>query len=248
MSSFVIMRLLKQGVKLKVSDEAEEERRDEGLTDQTYLPHGTLFGKNPIRGLICGPSGAGKSCTVLSLLLHPNGLRFENVYVFSRTLNQEKYQYLKRVLESLAPEIGYYPYGTAVDEGQVKLLRPDEIKPHSIVIFDDIITKDYEILREYFAMSRHFVLDLFFCTHSYVLVPKNLIRINLTMIVMFKMDALNIRHIYDDHVQGDMKFDEFKNMCTECWSQNKFLLIDKDKKLNDGRYRMGFDVYILPET
>lgn len=236
---------MKQGVELQVNDAAEAEKQDCRVT---YLPHGPLFGLNPIRGLICGPSGSGKSCTVLSLLLHPNGLRYENVYVFSRTLNQDKYQYLKRVLEPLTPEIGYYEHGSSEVDGQVTLLRPEEIKPHSIVIFDDIITKDYDILREYFAMSRHFAIDIFFCTHSYVLVPKNLIRINLTMIVVYKMDTLNIRHIYDDHVQGDMNFETFKTMCVKCWSQNRFLLFDKDKKINEGRYRMGFDVYILPET
>lgn len=242
-----IMRFLKQGVKLEVSDEAEREKNDAGINNQSYSPHGLLFGKNPIRALICGPSGSGKSCTILSLLLHPNGLRFENVYLFSRTLNQEKYQFLRRVLEPLSPEIGFYAYGASMVDGQVELLRPEAIKPHSIVIFDDIITTDYKILREYFAMSRHFALDIFFCTHSYVLVPKNLIRINLTMIVLFKMDVLNVRHVYDDHIQGDMDFETFKTMCSKCWLKNNFLLVDKDKGINDGRYRMGFDVYILPQ-
>lgn len=242
------MQFMKQRAKLEVSDEAEREKEEEGYIDQSYLPHGPLFGKHPIRGLICGPSGSGKSCTILSLLLHPNGLRFENVYLFSRTLNQEKYQFLKRVLEPLAPQIGYYTYGSTMEDGQVELLRPDAIKPHSIVIFDDIITEDYKILREYFAMSRHFALDIFFCTHSYVLVPKNLIRINLTMIVLFKMDVSNLRHIYDDHLQGDLDFDLFKTMCSQCWSKNNFLLVDMDRQMNDGRYRMGFDVYILPES
>jgi len=243
------MKLVQQDVQLEVKDDAEEEMKEEDSSSHMqYLPHGPLFGKNPIRGLICGPSGSGKTCSIFSLLLHPNGLRFENVYLFCRTPNQEKYRFLQRVLEPLAPAIGFYPFGPSPTDGQVVLLRPDENKPRSIVIFDDIITGDYKILREYFAMSRHFALDIFFCTHSYVLVPKNLIRINLNMMLLFKMDTLNVRHVYDDHVQGDMDFGSFKDMCNYCWNHNSFLVLDMESCSNSGRYRMGFDKYILPDV
>lgn len=242
------MRFVQQQVHLEVSDDAELDKQELGDTGTIYLPHGPLFGKNPIRALVCGPSGSGKTCSILSLLLHPNGLRYENVYLFCRTLNQEKYEFLGRVLEPLSPKIGYHTYGPSPVDGQVTLMRPDEIKPRSVVIFDDIITGDYKVLREYFAMSRHFALDIFFCTHSYVLVPKNLIRINLNMLVLFKMDTLNIRHVFDDHVQGDMDFTTFKEICNRCWRKNSFLVVNKEHELEQGRYRMGFDVFILPSV
>ena len=39
-----------------------------------------------VRAVICGPSGYGKTNVLLSLLESPNGLRFENVYVYSKSL------------------------------------------------------------------------------------------------------------------------------------------------------------------
>ncbi|BES89644.1 Poxvirus A32 protein [Nesidiocoris tenuis] len=236
------MRFVKQGVRLKVCDPVEEKKESSGKS-----LHGVLFGTHRIRALICGPSGSGKTSAVLSLLLHPNGLRYANVYVFSRTLNQGKYEFLQRVLDGLEPGINYFGIGPG-DNGEIEFLPPDQIRPNSIVVFDDLGTGDYEIVRQYFAFSRHFSIDVLFCCHSYVSVPKNLIRINLTMILAFKMDLLNLKHIYDDNsIQTDMSFDEFKNMCTTCWKgggTSNFVLIDRDMPANGGKYRKGFDEYI----
>ena len=52
---------------------------------------------NTIKAVICGPSNCGKTQSMrLSLLLSKNGLRFENVYVFSKSLNQPKYVFLDK--------------------------------------------------------------------------------------------------------------------------------------------------------
>ena len=50
-----------------------------------------------IRAVFCGPSNCGKTNSLLALITHPNGLRFENVYVYSKSLNQPKYKFLKEV-------------------------------------------------------------------------------------------------------------------------------------------------------
>ena len=54
--------------------------------------HGDLL-PSSIRAIITGPSGYGKTNSLLTLLTHPNGLRFENVYVYFKSLNQPKYQF-----------------------------------------------------------------------------------------------------------------------------------------------------------
>ena len=48
---------------------------------------------NTIRAIICGPSNSGKTNVMLSLLADPNGLRFQNVYVYSKSLYQDKYKF-----------------------------------------------------------------------------------------------------------------------------------------------------------
>ena len=38
-----------------------------------------------IRGIICGPSNCGKTNVLISLLESPHGIRFENVYVYTKS-------------------------------------------------------------------------------------------------------------------------------------------------------------------
>jgi len=47
---------------------------------------------NTIRALIVGPSNCGKTNIMLSLIENPNGLKFENVYIVSKSLYQPKYE------------------------------------------------------------------------------------------------------------------------------------------------------------
>jgi len=60
--------------------------------------HGDLL-PNTVRAIVCGPSNCGKTNAVMALITDPNGLRFENIYVYSKSLNQPKYVFLKKLLE-----------------------------------------------------------------------------------------------------------------------------------------------------
>lgn len=64
-------------------------------TKEMRLKHNSLF-PNSIRCIICGPSNCGKTNVIISLLENPNGLRFENVYIYSKSIYQPKYKYLKK--------------------------------------------------------------------------------------------------------------------------------------------------------
>jgi len=52
----------------------------------------------------------GKTNVLISLLESPQGVRFENMYIYSKSLQQPKYRYLKNLKNLLAPieEIGYF--------------------------------------------------------------------------------------------------------------------------------------------
>jgi len=62
-----------------------------------------------IRGIICGPSNCGKTNVLISLLESLHGVRFENVYIYSKSLQQPKYQYLKNLFAPIE-EIGYFTF------------------------------------------------------------------------------------------------------------------------------------------
>ena len=76
--------------------------------DKKDKRHGDLL-PSSIRAVISGPSNCGKTNSLLALLTHPNGLRFENIYVYSKSLNQPKYQFLKQLLDPIE-EIKYFAF------------------------------------------------------------------------------------------------------------------------------------------
>lgn len=201
--------------------------------------HGSLFGGLSKRAIIVGPSGCGKTNVILSLLLHPNGLRFENVYIYSKSLYQSKYQYLKQIIDPME-EIGYFEYET-----DNEIIAPNEINPNSVIIFDDIVCCTQNVMRDYFCFGRHKNTDSFYLCQTYSSIPKQLIRDNANLLVIFPQDNTNLKHIYNDHVNVDMSFQKFKELCSMCWDTSfGFTVIDKDCAIGCGRYRKGFDSYI----
>lgn len=206
--------------------------------DPNSRRHGILL-PNTVRGIICGPSNCGKTNVMLSLLFNENGLRFENIYVYSKSLYQSKYQLLETVMKRL-PNVKYFPYKENDD-----IIDPKDARLNSIFVFDDVACDRQDKIRSYFCMGRHKLVDSFYLCQTYTRIPKHLIRDNANFLILFKQDITNLRHVYEDHVGTDMSFDQFKSMCSECWrDQYGFLIIDKDSDINDGRYRKKFDCYI----
>lgn len=204
--------------------------------------HGTLL-PNTIRALIVGPSNCGKTNVMLSLIESPNGLKFENIYLYSKSLYQPKYEYLKELIEPIKG-MGYYTFSQ-----NDAVLSPEEAKKNSIIIFDDVSCEKQNNIRAYFCMGRHRNIDSFYLSQTYTHIPKHLIRDNANMIIMFKQDEMNMRHIYNDHVgSADMSFEKFNEICSECWKDKYgFLVISKDDDVSSGgRYRKGFDIFIEP--
>lgn len=201
--------------------------------------HGKLL-PDTIRCIICGPSNCGKTNLLFNLLFSPEGLKFENIYIFSKSLYQEKYKFLSCVLESL-PGIGYFTFS---DNNEVP--PPSEVKPNSIMVFDDVACEKQVNIKNYFSMGRHNNVDTFYICQTYSYAPKQLVRDNANMLVIFKQDFKNLTHIYNDHVNTDMKFEKFKEMCSRVWKggKNKFVIIDKDRDMNQGRFRSSFDTFI----
>lgn len=200
--------------------------------------HGKLL-PDSIRGIICGPSNCGKTNLMIGLLLHEKGLRFENVYVYSKTLFQPKYVFLEKVLK-LVPCITFAKYH--VNE---QIIGPHKANPNSIMIFDDVACENQNNIRDYFSMGRHKCIDSFYLNQTYSKIPKQLIRDNANLIVLFKQDDINLKHVYDEHVGVDMSWNNFKEMCSKIWDEPyNYLVINKDCGKNNGCYRSKFDTFV----
>lgn len=228
------MKIQKQNYSLPVVN------HDITIGNNQFKKHGILFDGESKRALVIGPSNCGKTNTILSLIQHPNGLRFENLYIYSKSLYQPKYEYLRLLMKPIR-EIGYFEF----TEGD-SIISPEEIRPNSVMVFDDVASCNQDIIKKYFCFGRHKGTDCFYLCQTYSSIPKQLLRDNANLLIIFQQDMTNLRHIYDDHVSVDMSFSDFKNMCNLCWkSRHDFVVIDKDAPLSKGRYRKGFDNYIV---
>lgn len=204
----------------------------------TEFKHGPLL-PNSIRCVICGPSNCGKTNVMLTLLLHENGLKFKHIYLYSKTAFQPKYCFLKEVIKHI-PGAKFFIYS---DNKEV--IEPNDALRNSIMIFDDIACENQNNIRNYFAMGRHKQIDCFYLSQTYSKIPKQLVRDNVNLLIIFKQDDINLKHIYNEHVNTDLEWLQFKKLCSTIWQdQFNFLLVNKDCPLNEGRYRKGFDVFI----
>lgn len=211
---------------------------DEVLNPISFKRHSPLFGGTCKRMLLIGPSGCGKTNALLSLLLHLNGLRFMNLYICSKSLHQEKYNYLRNLFNTI-PEIGYRECSDVKN-----MTPPSKVYPFSIVVFDDIPSIEQNVVKEYFSFGRHKNVDCLYLSQTYSAIPKQLLRDNCNFLVLFKQDGTNLKHIFNDHVH-DMTYGQFENLCQQCWRYPfGMLVIDCDSKFNEGKYRFGFDTFI----
>lgn len=225
------MKLKKQPLRLDISCIYMEPKSQ-------LSKHGALLPET-IRCLICGPSNCGKTNVMVSLLLHKNGLKFKHLYLYTKTPFQSVYVFLKEVL-SKVPEIKYLVFS---DNSEV--INPNDALPNTVMIFDDVVCESQSNIRNYFTMGRHNQIDCFYLSQTYSKVPKQLIRDNANLLLIFKQDEINLKHVYNEHVNSDMSWMKFKGVCCYVWQEkHSFLTINKDCELNKGRYRKNLDTFI----
>src|SRR5580765_6928077 len=158
------MRFVRQATIIKVTNFDDKTRL---MDEKEIRRHGNML-PNTIRDIICGPSNCGKSNVLIRLIESPY-VHFENMYVYSKSLQQPKYRYLENLMSSIE-EIGYFTFSNNSD-----VIPPSEALPNSIFIFDDVACDKQDTVREYFAMGRHSSVDCFYLCQTYAKIPKHLI-------------------------------------------------------------------------
>ena len=124
-----------------------------------------------------------------------------------------------------------------------KYKTSNEIEPinkckGSIVIFDDMLgAKNSSQIDEFFTRARHEDLDVYYISQSYFALPRQSIRNNSDILILFKQTLRDVQPMYYDIGAYDMKYDEFKEMCHKAWDEKyNYLCIDVTKNKNEGEY------------
>ena len=89
-------------------------------------------------------------------------------------------------------------------------------------------------------------MDVYYISRSFFALPRRSIRNNSDRLILFKQTLRDVQSMYYDIGAYDMKYDEFKEMCHEAWSERfNYLCIDMVKNKDDGIYRFLNDILIV---
>lgn len=186
-----------------------------------------------IRCIICGPAGCGKTNLLFNFLCNDGWIDYDKLYIYSKSLFQDKYVQLRRAFDEIDDVATFCSNNEDV-------ITPENILGNRpIMVFDDVMIDKQNIIERYFAYGRHVNVNVFYLCQTYSRIPKQVVRDNANVIIVFRQDDRNLKHIYDNHVGADMTFNEFKTFCGQTWNDNEygFVTIDKTKPMTKKRYR-----------
>jgi Poxvirus A32 protein len=216
-------------------------------------PHSILFPKN-IFAVIAGSTGSGKTNLLINLLRKAELLNYDHVYIYSSTLHQPAYEYLKQFYLDLE-ELIFGNTNKKVEIAQffdddTEIMNPsqlDQNKNH-IMIFDDVMMEDQSVIKDYFCRGRHNNVNVFYLCQSLHKIAKHCIRENANIFILFRQDDKTLKYFHETHISGDMNFEELKHFCENAWRRKHgFVVINIWDEAFCGRYWSNYDNIYIPK-
>lgn len=234
-----------------------------------------LLPSTSIRALLIGPSGCGKTSLLIKLLLENNWLDYSSLHVFSKSSHQAEYKILKAGFEkgySKSDIIDIFNDSGKMDindfikqlpsKGKSKITSvfyddfdsipdPSDINCNmkSLFIFDDImLEKRQSKVEDFYTRGRHNNCNSIYISQNYYKLPRQTIRTNVNVLILFHQSKKDLQHIYDDYISKDMSWEEFKEYTDSIFSEDfSFLVINKSFQIFDGKYIKNFNEIFIPK-
>ena len=176
------------------------------------------------RMLICGNSGSGKTNLLYHMLMKPL-LYYDEIFLYARNLEQDKYKRLMQKMREMSLELGYEILSVSNDEitPVTEMAQADNQK---LVIFDDYVCdKNQRQIVDYFIQGRHKNFSVIYLSQSFYKTPKD-IRLNCSHYCLYEFpSSMEANRISSE--LGVNK-DVFKAATQKPFS---FLYVDKPKKI-----------------
>ena len=213
--------------------------------------HSSFFPKN-IMAVIAGKTGSGKTQLLINLLIQEGILNYSFVHIYSPTLYQDAYVFLRKYYEELSHYI-LVTTGKTVMIGHFHSSDDEIVDPskldknyHHIMVFDDVMLEDQFIIRDYFCRGRHNNISCFYLVQSLHKIAKHCIRDNCNVFILFQQDNKTLKYFYETHI-CDMSWDEFRKFCCTAWKKKHgFITINLFDESQSGRYLDNYKSIYIP--
>ena len=182
-----------------------------------FMPNDTF------RILICGNSGRGKTNLLYHMLIEPL-LYFDEIHLYAKNLDQEKYQNLMNKMNEMSTTVGYDIMNVSNDK-IIPINDIDYEDNQKLVIFDDYVCeKNQRQIVDYFIQGRHKNCSVIYLSQSFYKTPRN-IRLNCSHYCIYEFPSSRERNMISSELGVDKE--KFKKATKEPYS---FLYVDKPKK------------------
>ena len=191
--------------------------------DKKYKQLFPFMPSDTFRMLICGNSGSGKTNLLYHMLIKPL-LYYDEIYLYARNLEQDKYQKLIKKMMELSHKFGYEILHTSNDE-ILPITDMEYEDNQKLVIFDDYVCeKNQKSLIDYFIQGRHKNCSVVYLSQSFYKTPKD-IRLNCSHYCLYEFPSA--REV--NRIAAELGVDKevYKSATKEPYT---FLYIDKPKK------------------
>ena len=183
----------------------------------SFMPNDTF------QMLICGNSGSGKTNLLYHMLIEPL-LYYDEIFLYAKNLEQEKYQNLMNKMNEISKEAGY-DVMTVSNDKIIPINDLDYKDNQKLVIFDDYVCeKNQRQIVDYFIQSRHKNCSVIYLSQSFYKTPRDL-RLNCSHYCIYEFPSSRERNMISSKLGVDKE--KFKKTTKEPYS---FLYVDKPNK------------------
>ena len=194
-----------------------------GDPDKKYKQLFPFMPSDTFRMLICENSGSGKTNLLYHMLIKPL-LYFDEIYLYTRNLEQDKYKKLMQKMRELSSKVGYEILHVSNDE-ITPVSEMDYEDNQKVVVFDDYVCdKNQRQLIDYFIQRRHKNCSVIYLSQSFYKTPKD-IRLNCSHYCLYEFPSSRESNRISSEL--GVNKEDYKSATRKPYS---FLYVDKPKK------------------
>ena len=196
---------------------------DDDIENKKFKQCYSFMPNDTFRMLICGNSGSGKTNLLYHMLIEPL-LYYDEIHLYAKNLQQDKYQKLINKMNHISRETNY----------DIMTISNDKIIPinhlpyednQKIIIFDDYVCeKNQRQIVDYFIQGRHKNCSVIYLSQSFYKPPRD-IRLNCSHYCSYEFPSSRGRNMISSELGVDKE--KFKKATKKPFS---FLYVDKPRK------------------